>query len=399
MRVAIFSEVLTPYISGISSHIEFLRKGLENLGHQVLVVTSSLYAEQPVFKRSKNIRGGTIRCPAKIANNKYGYECKNINDKQTIDFICSFKPDVIHIHTDTKIGYLGLLVADKLGCSVVFTIHDYYADRFAGDSSNISWKIKTYFEKKHFCDMIDNSNAVISSNRRAVNFIDETGRKKNVILIPEAADMKFFDYRKSNDNSVEKIRKKINIPQSATIAVFAGDLSIEKNLEFVLNAFSKRIKKENNIRLLIVGDGTETSYLKGLCRKMKISDIVVFLGAISHVRMPEIYSACDIYVCSSDDALMSVSFMEAMSCGLPVLVKEDKEKYVYNMIKDGINGFVYKNIDDFVNILKTTAQLSPYKKNKLKQLVRESLNNKDAIYMAKCVEKVYNQVIKINKNK
>ena len=59
--------------------------------------------------------------------------------------------------------------------------------------------------------------------------------------------------------------------------------------------------------------------------------------------MPEIFSACDIYLSSAEDGLLSMSFAEAMACGLPVLLREDKEKHVYDMFRDGVNGFAYKN--------------------------------------------------------
>ena len=41
MRILIFTEVLAPYVSGISSYVDVLKNGLEELSHQVLIVTSS----------------------------------------------------------------------------------------------------------------------------------------------------------------------------------------------------------------------------------------------------------------------------------------------------------------------------------------------------------------------
>ena len=67
-------------------------------------------------------------------------------------------------------------------------------------------------------------------------------------------------------------------------------LIISKNLEFIITAFAKHIRKSDNIQLLIVGDGSETEHLKGLCRLLKISDMVFFAGAVSNTIMPDIYS-------------------------------------------------------------------------------------------------------------
>lgn len=383
MRIAIFTEVLAPYVCGISSYVDVLRKGLTALGHDVLVVTSSLHTQQAFLK------GGIVRCPAKKSQNKYGYECKNIDDKYVMKYIVRFKPDLVHIQTDTKIGYMGLSVADKLNIPVVFTVHDNFLDRFASDKSKLMWNVRTHFEKKHFCDMIDNAQVITSSNKRASVFIQEAGRDRKVWLIPSATDKKRFDYRRSSPEAIAKMRDKLGLPKDAVVAVFAGDLSVDKNLEFVLTAFSRNIRKSDNIHFLIVGDGTELSYLKSLCAKLRIEDRIHFTGIVAHSIMPEIYSACDVYVCSSDDGLMSMSFVEAMSCGLPVLVKEDKEKYVYNMIRDGVNGFTYKSTVDFAKYLKTIASFGTAKMSKMKYIVRSSMKKIDAEYMASCTEKAY----------
>ena len=220
------------------------------------------------------------------------------------------------------------------------------------------------------------------------------------MLIRSETDTDKFDYRKSTPASVRKMRNKLGLSPKATVAVFAGKLTVEKNLEYLLSAFAKYIKKTDNIQLLIVGDGTETEYLKGVCAKLKIKDMVVFTGAVANSIMPDIYSACDIYVCSSDDGLMSMSFVEAMACGLPVLVKEDSEKIVNKTISHGLNGFVYKKNSEFAKYLKTLAGLDEKKRNRIRQLVRDTLITTDRTSMAKQYEKAYEiALIKYNRKK
>ena len=393
MRIVIFTEVFSPNVSGISSYVEVLKNGLEKLKHQVLIVTSSLHTKRPVFKN------GIIRCPARKCNNKYGYECKNINDNKTIEFIKSFKPDIVHIQTDTRIGYMGIYLADKINKPVVFTIHDYYIDRFASSNSKIIWNIKTMIEKQHFKDMIDNADILTSSCRRASMFVKNAGRERRVVLIPSNTDTSLFDYRKSTETSVKKMRKKLGLASDSSVAVFAGKLTVEKNLEFVLTTISKYITPDDNIQFLIVGDGTETDYLKSLCRRLHINNMVRFIGSVAHSIMPEIYSSCDIYVCSYDDGLMSMSFSEAIACGLPVLIKEDNEKFVYNMIQNGINGFVYTNEYEFAKYLKKLSSVNQSQKNRIKHVVRHTISNTGNIYMCEKYVNIYRNAIRIRRLK
>ncbi len=393
MRILIFTEVVAPYVSGISSYVEVLKQGLEALGHNVIIVTSSPHIHDASYKH------GIIRCPARICNNKYGYEVKSYNDPKIVSFIASFKPDVVHIHTDTKIGYMGLLVADKTYSPVVFTIHDYFMDRFAADKSRLVWNVKTYFEKQHFRDMLDNADVVTSSCSRAAIFIQKADRKRKIMLIRSNTDTERFDYHNSTKASIKKMRSRLGLSQKATVAVFAGKLTIEKNLEFLLTSFARNIKRSDNIQLLIVGDGTETDYLKGICRQLKINDMVFFAGSVSNTVMPDIYSACDMYVCSADDALMSMSFVEAMACGLPVLVKEDKEKIVRRTIKHGVNGFVYNKGSEFARYLKTLSSLDETKRKHIRQIVRDSLITTDDTEMAKQYVKAYEIALQKYKRK
>ena len=382
MNVAIFTEVLSPHISGISTYAQVLKKGLEGRGHKVLIVTSSVHTEQA------SVRRGVIRCPARKCRNKYGYECRNINDVHVVKFLERFRPDIIHILTDTKIGYMGISIADRLRCPVVFSVLDNYADRFA-NRHPILWRIKTFFERRHFCDMIDNAQAVTSTNKRAAVFLRSAGRKRKVLLTPVATDKKRFNYNNSNYSAVIKMRKKLCIPKNATVAVFAGDLSLAKRLDHIINTFKRRLKYEDNIHFLIVGDGTETAYLKKLCVRYHLLDRIHFAGTLANSIMPEVFSACDIYISAAEDGLMSMSFAEAMACGLPVMVKEDEEKYVYSMIRDGVNGFAYKNEKEFVRYLKQLSYFDREKREKMKYIVRHSLKGLNCIYMAKCMEKVY----------
>lgn len=308
-----------------------------------------------------------------------------------MNFLCDFKPDVVHIHTDTKIGYMGLEVGDIAKAKIVYTIHDYFLDRFANENKFV-WMIKTMFEKRHFIDMLDTADEVTSSCIRADIFIKRVKRKNKVQIVPCGVDKKIFDYKRFNNQDVKNIRKKYNLSSTSTVAVFAGSLSIEKNLEFVLSSFSNYIEKNDDIQFLIVGDGTETEYLKNLCKKLSIEDMVSFAGTVPNANMPEIYSACDMYVCSYDDGLMSMSFGEAMSCGLPVLIKEDREKIVYEMIQDGVNGFVYKSEEEFANYLKMFSNLNPSKISRIKSVVRNTIPQDSCTEMAKKYIDIYQNI-------
>ena len=134
MNVVLFTEVMSPYVSGISSYVEVLRKGLSKLGHKVMIVTSSLHVSKTVIKN------GVIRCPAKESSNKYGYECKNVRDESVMRLLAQFVPDVVHIQTSDLTPQTGSAAPWFSRCMIT-TSTDLQANQsLSGSSRRISKK-------------------------------------------------------------------------------------------------------------------------------------------------------------------------------------------------------------------------------------------------------------------
>ncbi len=70
-------------------------------------------------------------------------------------------------------------------------------------------------------------------------------------------------------------------------------------------------------RLLVVGDGPERSSLEALAAELHIRDRVLFLGHRDDAR--EVLAGCDAYVNSSISEGVSLTILEAMAAGLPVV--------------------------------------------------------------------------------
>ena len=71
--------------------------------------------------------------------------------------------------------------------------------------------------------------------------------------------------------------------------------------------------------LEIVGEGNLQSELEDLSRRLGISGMVRFEGAISHENLPEVYRRADVFVLPSRAEGMSNALLEAMASGLPAI--------------------------------------------------------------------------------
>lgn len=125
---------------------------------------------------------------------------------------------------------------------------------------------------------------------------------------------------------------------------FVGRLSAEKNVRmFVRLEESLRNSGLREYRLLIVGDGSERSWLQG---NLKQADLP---GVLSGVPLAEAYASMDAFVFPSETDTFGNVVLEAMASGVPVVVsKEGGPKF---LVQSGKNGYVARDYEGFVEAL------------------------------------------------
>ena len=101
------------------------------------------------------------------------------------------------------------------------------------------------------------------------------------------------------------------------VAAVISRLDENKGLECFVNAIPRIAEKIPNIHFIIVGTGSIEQKLKELTKKLKISDRVQFTGFRKDI--PEILSKADITIMPSPAEGMSMSALESMASGIPVV--------------------------------------------------------------------------------
>lgn len=114
------------------------------------------------------------------------------------------------------------------------------------------------------------------------------------------------------------------------------------NVECVLQAFQIIQKAIPESALIVAGYGMEEFKLKNLTKTLNLKN-VEFSGKIPNEKMPVIYNRADIYLNASLVDNMPLSFIEAFSCGLPV-VSSNAGGIPY-IVSDGETGFLVAEND------------------------------------------------------
>ncbi|MGC4049844.1 MAG: GNAT family N-acetyltransferase [Paludibaculum sp.] len=118
-------------------------------------------------------------------------------------------------------------------------------------------------------------------------------------------------------NGIDVGRFKFTGPASQYTAVSVGRLSSEKDFATLVRAAAIVKTRVPEFRLLMVGDGAERPALESLSRELNLGETVTFLGERRDV--PAILAQAGFYVASSRTEGISLTILEAMSVGLPVV--------------------------------------------------------------------------------
>jgi glycosyltransferase involved in cell wall biosynthesis len=117
----------------------------------------------------------------------------------------------------------------------------------------------------------------------------------------------------------------------------ASRLVPEKGLHYLIPAFESL---ETELKLVIAGGGElESSYEHEL--RATRDPRIIFVGAADRELLSELYSNALLFVLPSEVEGMSIALLEAMSCGLPVVVSD----IVENACVVGSDGFTFRNRD------------------------------------------------------
>ena len=136
------------------------------------------------------------------------------------------------------------------------------------------------------------------------------------------------------------------------------------DVETVVRAFLAAVKSEPGMCLILLGDGGQMPKLKEIAASDPNGEKISFLGRQPNEMLVDYYRSCDLYVSASIVDGSSVSLLEAMGCGIPVLMSSIPGNLEW--VRDWENGLLFqtKNIEELaqkmVYCCRNRAQIQAY---------------------------------------
>jgi len=175
------------------------------------------------------------------------------------------------------------------------------------------------------------------------------------VVFPWGVDLKHFNSLHS------RINRKTSVVENRKPFVLFCNRSWEPRygVDVLAKAFVKVAKERKDVSLLLLGGGSQTNIIRQILMNGGVLDRVQFGGQVSQRDLPRWYHMAGLYISPSHVDGSSVSLMEALACGLPVLVSDIPANREW--VSEGVNGWLFPdgNADILAEkILAVSAQKS-----------------------------------------
>lgn len=264
--------------------------------HQILCI------EEPLgpFGEELKEQGIQVTCWHRAA----GFDISLIRNIRK--FIKANDIDILHCHQYTPWSY-GALACIGLCTKVLFTEHG----RFYPDTSST----KRRFINPVLHKFTSAVTAISAATKQAL--VDYEFLPQNSIEVIYNG-IKPLSYEDSDKEVVERLRAEHNVAKSTLLIGTVARLDPIKNHALMIDATSQLIKKGVDIHLIIVGDGEMRDEIDSQIDKLDLHGNVTLTGYITH---PKNYlQLFDIFLLTSFSEGTSMTLLEALSLGLPVIV-------------------------------------------------------------------------------
>lgn len=249
--------------------------------------------------------------------------------------------DIVHTHTPnaSMIVRLACRNARKQGTKVVYTAHGFH---FYKGAPLKNWLM--YYPVEKFCAKY--TDVLITINTEDFDLAKKKFHVRDTFYVPGVGiDLSKID--KVNPDHIA-IRKAMNVPEKCVLLLSVGELNVNKNHEVVVRALAKL--NNPNVHYAIAGLGDKKEYLEQLATKLGIKNQFHLLGYRTDAF--SLYKTADVFVFPSFREGLSVSLMEAMASGMPIVCTKIRGNV--DLVEEGKGGqlFMPRDVDTLCSHLK-----------------------------------------------
>lgn len=337
MKILIATDNYYPNVNGASYFAQRLARELQDRHYKVLVLAPSQSTKSD-FYTHKGIRIFGVRSFPVV---------KKIQFRQALPFsqlsiwpvLKDFQPDIIHLQDHFSLGHSAAYFGWYNNIPVIGTNHFmpnnlthyiHFGPTLEKGVNKLFWK--------YFFAIYQRLDAVTTPTNAAAQLLQNIGFTKKINVISNGIDLHQFSPKEDD----ETLRKKYNIP-AGRILLYTGRIDKEKNLDTVIRALAQ-LPRDFPIHFVAIGKGTYQDNLTTLIKKLGVTDKVTFTGFVPDEDFPYLLATAYCFISPGIAELQSISTMEAMANGLPVLAANAVA--LPELVHNDVNGFLFEPYDE-----------------------------------------------------
>ncbi len=270
--------------------------------------------------------------------------------KQLKKIIKENKYDIIHCHTPMG-GMLARLAARserKNGTKVLYTAHGFH---FYKGAPALNWMI--YYPIELVMSLL--TDCLITINDEDFDFARKHLKAKKTEKV-NGVGYNTDRYFPVSEDEKNEIRRKLGYKENEKLLIYVAEMNANKNQSMLIKALKLLSEKSGNYRLLIAGADNFNGEYPRLAKKLGVENRVDFLGHRSDID--DLLHACDIAVGSSIREGLPVNVMEALACGLPAVLSDNRGHRALTL--NGVNGYTVA-VDDYTAMAEHIKEISDNK--------------------------------------
>ena len=331
MNIALFSDCYTPTKNGVVTVIIQLRKMLEQMGHHVVVVAVGT---------GDNDDPNVLTVPSVPLGLGTDQMMGFPHMSKIIKFLKEHSIEIIHCHTEFYVAHAAKTTGRKLHIPVVVTTHTMWEDFYMHYFPIAKYVFPVKLLRKLAKRLYKKFYAIINVSEKAETYFKQPFLLPHTpsAIIPNAIDVDAFRKRSATPEDIERIKNKWGIKQEDTVLLFVGRIAEEKRVIELLDICGNVISKNPSAKMLFVGNGPAFDELENIAATKSYRDRIVFTGYVDWADISSYYKLGDIFVTASMSEMHSMTILEAMFSGLPVVTRDDTS--YHDTIFNGQNGYL-----------------------------------------------------------
>jgi L-malate glycosyltransferase len=236
------------------------------------------------------------------------------------------KPDVVHAGPIQSCALLAALAGFHPLVSM-----SWGSDLLKDADRNALWRRATRFTLAHTDVLLGDCEAV-RKKAAVFGFLPE-----RTVLFPWGIDLDTF-----SPGENKELRQRLGW-ENAFIVLSLRSWEPVYGVDELVGAFCRAAQEDERLCLLLLGGGSQAGVIHSMVQRAGLTERVNFYGQVAQKDLPRFYRASDLYVSASHSDGSSVSLMEALGCGCPVLVSDIPGNREW--IDHGVEGWLFPDHD------------------------------------------------------